>query len=107
FGNTHPLGRERDVWRDQDCLDLLLCKVLKGTLQVVRNAVIKMHEGERRLGRRSLGLSPLRYVQRVLDIDESADARKMGEQFADNIDLLGRQVLGEVREPGDVAAGTR
>jgi hypothetical protein len=31
----------------------------------------------------------------------------MGEQFADNIDLLGRQVLGEVREPGDVTAGTR
>src|SRR3954452_24811184 len=47
-------------------------------LQVLRNAVIKMHEGERRLGRRSLGLPPLRYVQRVLDLDESADAPRWG-----------------------------
>jgi hypothetical protein len=97
--------RTRDVWRNQNRFDLLLCEFVKGSVQVFGNTVIETHERKRRVGYGGLRLSPLRHVQRVFDIDESADAHNTWEQFADYVELLGRQFLGEVREPGYVSTG--
>jgi hypothetical protein len=46
-------------------------------------------------------------MQGVLDIDESTDVQNPWEQFADYVELLRGQFLGEVREPGYVSAGVR
>ena len=45
-------------------------------------------------------------MQRVPDIDEGGDAYKTRQQFADHVELLRRQLFGEVRESRDVAAGS-
>jgi hypothetical protein len=79
----------------------------KRLFQLIGAGKLEWHERDCRLGRRSLCLAPLRYVQGVSHVDERGKARQTRQQCAHEIDLLRGQFRGEIGEAGDVAARMR
>src|SRR5437016_3916695 len=101
------MGSESRVGWDENRPDLLPNELGKGWLDIFNNAKIKTHQRERCIGRGGLRLLPFWHVQRVRDIHENANARKVWQQCTNQVELFRREFLSEVGEPRNVAARMR
>src|SRR6516225_7232036 len=81
FRNAQAKSRERNVRWNKNRFHFLLCKLRESAFQIVGPTIVEAHQRNRRSGRGVLGLSPLRHMQGVINIDNRANARKVRELF--------------------------
>ena len=107
FHDPPALGGEGRIWRDQQRLGFRLHESGERRFEVVGLVELVRHQRDRGARRGVLCLAPLRHMQRVADIDQDRDPRQTRPQLAHQVELLRRQRLGKIGEPGHVAARVR